>query len=99
MHIITRARLRQFWEKHTDAEDALRLWYQRAKQANWQNILEVQRVYPDAEIVERLTIFDIKGNSYRLIVRIEYERQEIYIRRILTHEEYSKNHWKKDDWF
>ncbi len=99
MHIITRARLRQFWEKHADAEDALRLWYQRANQASWQNILEVQRVYPAAEIAGRLTIFDIKGHSYRLIVRIEYERQEIYIRHLLTHEEYSKNHWKKDDWY
>ena len=83
MHIITRARLRQFWEKHTDAEDALRLWYQRANQASWQNILEVQRVYPAAEIAGRLTIFDIKGHSYRLIVRIEYERREIYIRHVL----------------
>ncbi|MBK8903940.1 MAG: type II toxin-antitoxin system HigB family toxin [Anaerolineaceae bacterium] len=99
MRIITRARLRQFWEKHADAEDVLRLWYQRANQASWQNILEVQRVYPAAEIAGRLTIFDIKGHSYRLIVRIEYERREIYIRHVLTHEEYSKNHWKKDDWY
>lgn len=99
MHIITRARLRQFWENHSDAEDALRLWYQRSNRAKWQNILEVQQVYPSAETAGRLTIFDIKGNSYRLIVRIEYERQEIYIRHVLTHEEYSKNHWKRDDWY
>lgn len=99
MHIITRARLRQFWETHTDAEDALRLWYQRANQAKWQNIVHVQKVYASAEQAGRLTVFNIKGNSYRLIVRIEYEKQEIYIRHVLTHEEYSKDHWKKDDWY
>ncbi|MEZ4594104.1 MAG: type II toxin-antitoxin system HigB family toxin [Chloroflexota bacterium] len=99
MHIITRARLRQFWEIHTDAEDALRLWHQRANRANWQNILEVKAIYPATDLVGRLTVFNIKGHNYRLIVRIEYERQEIYIRHILTHEEYSQEHWKRDDWF
>jgi len=96
MHIITRATLRQFWEKHTDVEQALRLWYTRAKQASWQNLKEVKAVYPHAEQVGRLTVFDIKGDSYRLIVRIEYQRQQIYIRHVLTHEEYSQNRWKKD---
>jgi len=65
----------------------------------WQNLLDVQAVYPSAEKVGRLTVFNIKGNNYRLIVRIEYEKQEVYIRHVLTHEEYSKDFWKDDSWY
>ena len=91
MHIITRTRLRRFWEEHREAETALRLWYQRASQAEWRNLIEVQKVYPSADRVGRLTVFDIRGNNYRLIVRIEYEWQQIYIRHVLTHDEYSRD--------
>lgn len=99
MHVISRKALQLFWEKYTDSEDSLRLWYTRAKNAEWQSLQEIKQTYPSADLVGQLTVFNIKGNAYRLIVRIEYERNEIYIRHILTHEEYSKNHWKKNnDW-
>lgn len=99
MRIIKRATLRQFWEKHPDAQQALQLWYTRAKHASWKNISEVRMIYPAADKVSRLTVFNIGGNKYRLIVRIEYERYTIYIRHILTHKEYSKGFWKNDDWY
>ena len=99
MHVIKLTTLRQFWEAHPKSEMALRLWYTRAKQVSWQNLAEVKAVYPSADKVGRLTVFNIGGNKYRLIVRIEYERQEIYIRHILTHKEYDKGNWKDDPWF
>ena len=99
MHIITRMRLREFWEKHPGAEDGLSLWYRRAKLAEWNNLLEAQHTCTGAESVGRLTVFNISRNRYRLIVRIEYKLQRIYIRHILTHKEYDRDAWKKDDWF
>lgn len=99
MHIITRTKLRLYWKKHPDSQNSLQLWYTRAKNAHWQNIAEVRQVYPSADKVSRLTVFNIRGNAYRLIVRIEYARQEIYIRHILTHAEYDKEDWKNDPWY
>lgn len=99
MHVIKLATLRQFWEQNPDSENALQLWYTRAKHASWQNFVEVRQVYPSADYVGRLTVFNISGNKYRLIVRIEYERQTIYIRHVLTHQEYDTGAWKNDDWY
>jgi mRNA interferase HigB len=87
MHIITFTRLRQFWEKHPDAEPALRLWYTRVKGMRFVNMAEVNQLFSSADKVRRLTVFNIKGNNYRLIVRIEYQRQKIYVRHVLTHRE------------
>jgi mRNA interferase HigB len=99
MHIITQTRLRLFWKDHPDSQSSLQLWFTRAKNADWQNISEIRRVYPSADRAGRLTVFNIHGNAYRLIVRIEYARQEIYIRHILTHAEYDKEDWKNDAWY
>ena len=57
------------------------------------------QTWPSADIVERLTVFNIGGNDFRLIARVEYQRQEVYIRAVLTHAEYSKEDWKRDTWF
>jgi mRNA interferase HigB len=95
MHVISRRKLVEAWTKHTDSQAQLRLWYTRASKAQWQSIVDVRQVYPTADFFAPDTIFNIKGNAYRLIVRIDYERQTIYIDKMLTHEEYSKNYRKK----
>ena len=61
--------------------------------------MEVQAVYPKAEAVGNFTVFNIKGNKYRLILSINYEQQIIYIKYVLTHAEYDKENWKNDDYF
>jgi len=99
MHIISLRRLRDFWEKHTTAERPLRAWFVHVEQANWQNFAEVRRDFPAADQVKRLTIFNIGGNHYRLIARIEYEWQKVYIRAVLTHAAYDEGKWKNDDWY
>lgn len=67
--------------------------------AVWANLVEVQAVYPKTEAVGNFTVFNIKGNKYRLIVSINYEKQIIYIKYILTHAEYNKETWKNDYYF
>ena len=99
MHIISRKKLRQFSRKHADAGNALNTWYKIASKAQWKNLAEVQAVYSQAEAVGNFTVFNIKGNRYRLIVDIVYKDQVIYIKYILTHAEYDKDEWKNDPYF
>ncbi len=77
----------------------LRAWHQIAEHAAWTSPAELQQTYPSADFAQRLTVFNIGGNDFRLITRVEYERQEIYIRSVLTHAEYDKEDWKNDPWF
>ncbi|MGI0482964.1 type II toxin-antitoxin system HigB family toxin [Geminocystis sp. CENA526] len=72
MHIISRKLLREYCQKHTDSCKSLDDWYKTAQQATWTNLIEVQKVYPPAESVGSFTVFNIKGNNYRLIVSINY---------------------------
>ncbi|NJM18912.1 MAG: type II toxin-antitoxin system HigB family toxin [Richelia sp. SM1_7_0] len=99
MHVISRRILQDFCEAHADSCDALYDWYRVATKAEWKNLLEVQAIYPKAEAVGNFTVFNIKGNNYRLIVDIVYETQRIYIKYILTHAEYDKDKWKNDPYF
>jgi mRNA interferase HigB len=84
---------------HADSCEALDDWYKIASKAVWANLVEVQSVYPKAEAVGNFTVFNIKGNKYRLILSINYEKQMIYIKYILTHAEYDKEIWKNDCYF
>lgn len=99
MHVITRVRLKAFWEKHPDAETSLRLWYKLTSLAKWQNFVELRLVFSWAAQVENLTVFNIGGNNYRLITLVDYEYQKVFIRHVLTHAEYDKQNWKNDKWF
>ena len=94
MRIVSRRRLREFWVVHADTEDALKTWFATAKLARWQNLIEVRRTYSTAEAVGRYTVFNVKGNTYRLIAKIEYRLQIIYVKTVLTHAEYDKDRWK-----
>lgn len=99
MHIISYYRLREYAQKHNDCREALENWYKIASKAVWLNLVEVQSIFPTAEAVGNFTVFNIKGNKYRLIVSIDYEVQLIYIKYVLTHAEYDKETWKNDPYF
>jgi mRNA interferase HigB len=86
-------------KRHSNAIEVLSAWYKIASKAHWQNLIEVQANFPSAEAVGNFTVFNIKGNNYRLVVSIDYEHQLIYIKYILTHAEYDKNQWKHDPYF
>ena len=91
MHVIALKTLRQFWERHPDAEVALKTWHRRAERANWKFPQQVKSDYPIASIIDSSRIvFNIKGNSYRLVVHIDYWAQKVYVRFIGTHSEYDR---------
>jgi mRNA interferase HigB len=94
MHIISRKRLILFPLTHADSEVALDTWYRTAKSAEWQNLVELREAYPSADLVDIYTVFNIKGNHYRLIAEINYRSGTIFVRDILTHAQYDKEQWK-----
>jgi len=94
MHIITRKRLNEFAEKHPDAKSALQYWYGLMKSGQFRSFSELRAVFPSADQVGKLTVFDI-GHKVRLIAAIHYNRQKVYIRAVLTHDEYDKGQWKE----
>lgn len=99
MHIISRKRLLEASQVYPNLETPLDNWYRVAKSSSWGDINEVRQVYPSADAVGNFTVFNIKGNEYRLIVDIVYATQRIYIKYVLTHAEYDKDKWKNDPYF
>lgn len=96
MRIITRRRLAQFWADYPDAETPLGNWISFTKRANWQTLNDVQTDYSHADLVGDCVVFNIGGNKYRLIVKINYRKHFVFIRAVLTHKEYDRGKWKND---
>jgi mRNA interferase HigB len=91
MRIIARKTLRTFWERHPDAEQALRAWYSDTLHASWRAPDDIRRVYATASIIaNNRAVFNIRGNRYRLIVAINYPYQIVYVRFVGTHQEYDQ---------
>ena len=91
MRVIALSHLREFWQSHADAEGALRAWYKDAEESQWQSPGDITRVYATASILpDNRVVFNIKGNTYRLIVKINYSYGMAYIRFIGTHAEYDR---------
>lgn len=89
--IIAKKTLREFWEKHADSEQYLKTWYETAKNSKWTSPNAVKQTYVNASILKNSRIvFNIKGNSYRLIVKFNYEKQWAFIRFVGTHSEYDQ---------
>jgi mRNA interferase HigB len=99
MRVISKRTLREFWEKHSTAKSSLLLWYERISNNIFDDFVKLRQMFPAADLVGNFTVFNIKGNNYRLITYIDYQDQLIFIRAILTHSEYDKENWKNDDWF
>jgi mRNA interferase HigB len=89
MRVIAKKILREFWDKYTDSEQQLKTWYKEASNAKWSSPNDIKKEYARASIiVDNRVVFDICGNKYRLIVKINYEREWVFIRFIGTHKEY-----------
>lgn len=89
MRVIAKKILREFWDKYTDSEQQLKTWYKEASNAKWSSPNDIKREYAKASIIgDSRVVFNICGNKYRLIVRINYERQWVFIRFIGTYKEY-----------
>jgi mRNA interferase HigB len=91
MRVVAKKILREFWEKHIDSEDQLKIWYNEASKAHWTSPADIINEYPKASILKAgRVVFNICGNKYRLITHINYFRQWIFIRFIGTHIDYDK---------
>ena len=95
MHVITRKRLNEFAEKYPETKSALAHWYVAMKKGSFSNIAELRVVFPTADRVGKLTMFNIGGNRVRLIAAIHYNRKKVYIRAVLIHSEYDEGQWKE----
>jgi mRNA interferase HigB len=91
MRIIAKRTLRAFWIRYPDAEEPLLAWYREVEKADWEEPAQVKEKYRSASFVKgNRVIFNIKGNDYRLIVKINYEYRVVYVRFVGTHAEYDE---------
>ena len=95
MHVITRKRLNEFAERYPETRSALANWYASVKQNNFSSFSNLKLIFPNADRVGKLTVFNVGGNKVRLVAAIHYNRKRIYIRAVLTHDEYDKGKWKQ----
>jgi len=91
LRVIAKKTLREFWEKYKDTEQPLKAWHQEVSKASWKNFNEVKSFYPSASVLQNNRVcFNIKGNHYRLIVKVNFDYGIIWIRFIGTHSQYDK---------
>jgi mRNA interferase HigB len=94
MRIIKRAALVRFWSQHPDAKASLEAWFGIVRKAKWTSPIEMKQVYGNADLVGRRTVFNIAGNKYRLIARVNYVSQTVFVLHVLKHSDYDKGIWK-----
>jgi mRNA interferase HigB len=93
MHVIKRKTLVEFFQQpgHRDAKGALEAWYYEAKHAQWVSPADIKTQYRSASVLKNnRVVFNIAGNKYRLVVRINYDSKTVFVRFIGTHQEYDK---------
>jgi len=91
LRIISKKTIRDFWQSHPDCEQQLKSWYQETSAAQWKGPNEIKRNYPSASFLQdNRVVFNIKGNRYRLIIRINYAYQIVWIRFIGSHAQYDR---------
>jgi mRNA interferase HigB len=95
VNVISKRGLFERAAKHADAKSALQVWFDTAVEAEWRSLKDVRKTFPATDMVGDLAIFNIRGNQYRLIVRMVFQYKRIYIKEFLTHAEYEKGGWKK----
>jgi mRNA interferase HigB len=100
MRVISKARLAQFWEApgHRDAEGPLRAWYTHvnSKTVMWASWADLKAAFATASIVGSCVVFNIGGNKYRLVTRVLYASQKVFILKVMTHKEYDDDKWKEE---
>jgi mRNA interferase HigB len=91
VRIISRKTLKDFWQTHADATEPLKAWFHEAKGADWKTFHDIKACYRSADVLSgNRVVFNIKGNTYRLVVKIHYNTRVAYIRFIGTHADYDK---------
>jgi mRNA interferase HigB len=94
LRVISRKAVREFGTKHADATPSLSNWLALTRRAEWQSFTELRTDFGSADQVGRRTVFNIAGNKYRLVARVNYRTQRVFILHIMKHTEYMKGDWK-----
>lgn len=91
MRIVAFKRLREFYQIHPDAEQQLKFWFKETKKASWNSPNDIKKKIGSASILtDNRVVFNIKGNKYRLIVKLNFKYGRCWIRFIGTHADYDK---------
>ena len=91
MRVISRKILLDFWQAHPDVEGPLKAWYAEAEHSEWKTPDDIKQRYRSADILpDNRVAFNIKGDRYRLVVKIHYNTGIVYIRFVGTHAEYDQ---------
>ena len=93
MWVVSLKRLREFWAVYPNAEAPLRGWYTQTAAADWETFADLRATFPSADLVGNCTVFNIGGNNFRLIVRVFFRSHKVYVLRVMTHAEYSREDW------
>jgi mRNA interferase HigB len=94
MYIISRKALRSFWERYPYSESSLTRWYKIVEQSTFNSFAELRTTFPSADLVGEWVVFNIGGNKYRLVASIHFNQSKVYLRHMLTHNEYNQGNWK-----
>lgn len=96
MHVISHSKIKKFYDEYSNTKNALESFYKIIKITNFNNLNELKKTFPSADLVGKFTVFNVGGNKIRVITAIHYNTHKIYIRWVLTHAEYDKGKWKSD---
>ena len=102
MRVISKTRLKEFWATHPDAEKELTRWYAVVRSVTWKSPAGVKTSFSSrVDFVKvasgtTVAVFDIANNNYRLVAAIHYDYPRVFVLRVMTHEEYDRNRWKKE---
>lgn len=100
MRIISKSRLRAFWTnaRSADSEGALRAWYIHvgSRKVAWHSWGDVKADFGSASLVGNCVVFNIGGNKYRLITRILFVSQKVFVLKVMSHAEYDEDKWKEE---
>ena len=94
MHVISKKKLKEFWEEHPDSQGPLEAWFKIIRWTRYETFNALKATFPKADTVGEKIVFDIGGNKYRLITVIHFNRLKVYVRAVLTHAAYDRGTWK-----
>lgn len=96
MELVDYGLVEKFAKKHARARSSFNLWRDVTVAARWKSFDDLKKTFRSADLYGSCVIFDIGGNNYRLIAKIDYEDEQVSINEVMTHAEYDKDKWKRN---
>lgn len=95
LNVINKPNLVRLAQRYPATASHVEAWYRAARRAEWRELHEVRKEFPSADQVGNVLIFNVLGGSYRLIVRVSWASQRVFVKALLTHKEYDRKEWMK----